>query len=158
MTNFEKYPNTADAVKAWNEYKDYGNPNISFENWYCLDYIEPLSLLDAAKAARDWMAGGTVIGAEGPAAFKKLMDAIVAEEARPKHNFEQIKTADEAYKIFKKICCRDNLCRGCRLKTQDKDSFGDTDSCIMRWLYSSNPKLLINEEKFEESDKLEDRK
>ena len=156
MTNQEKYPNTADAVNAWNEYRAYSNSNISFEKWLGLDYIKPLTLLEAAKAARDWMEGGTVIGAEGPAAFKKLMDAIVAEEARPKHNFEQIKTADEAYEIFKKICCRDNLCKGCRLKKQDKDSFGDIDLCIMHWLYSSNPKLLINEEKAEEDGKLED--
>ena len=33
MTNIEKYPNTADAVEAWNEYKESGNSNISFENW-----------------------------------------------------------------------------------------------------------------------------
>lgn len=163
MTNLEKYPNTADAVKAWNEYRESGNSNISFEKWLGLDYIKPLTLLEAAKAARNWMARSDS-DAVGISMRGRLNAAIAAEETRPKRNFERFATATEAFDAFRKAC-KVQWCEACRLKNKIIAKSGGYVPCPVRWLYWADPNLLRDEyaeraaraeEKAEEAGKLED--
>ena len=166
MTNLEKYPNTADAVNAWNEYRAYVNSNISFENWLGLDYIKPLTLLEAAKAARDWMVSSNDDNGLGVRVRNRLSVAILAEELRLKRNFERFATAEEAFDAFRKAC-RVQRCEACHLKNKIMARSGGYVPCTVRWLYLSDPNLLRDddtkragraEEKAEETGKLEDRK
>ena len=159
MTNLEKYPNTADAVKAWNEYRATDNPDIGISDWLELDYIEPRpsSLLEAAKAASNWMARSDIHNIAGTVALGRLKAAIAAEEVRPKRNFERFATAKEAYKELSKMC-RVRLCKACRFYKYKDHDFGVNSLCVVHWLYSSDPNLDRAEEKAEESDKLEGRK
>lgn len=53
MKNIEKYPNTVDALEAWNDYHANCNENVGFVLWLGLDYDEPLSLPEATKSASD---------------------------------------------------------------------------------------------------------
>lgn len=148
MTNLEKYPNTADAVKAWNEYRAYGNSNISFENWLGLDYIEPRPpfLLEAAKDARDWMRhsdnDNSVLGR---IVYNKLCVAILAEELRLKRNFERFATAEEAFDAFRKAC-RVQRCEACHLKNKIMARSGGYVPCTVRWLYLHDPNLLRDDD------------
>ena len=145
MKNAEKYPNTADAVKAWNEYRATGNPDIGISDWLELDYIEPRppSLLEAAKSARNWMARSYDNG-DGVIIRSRLNAAIAVEETRPKRNFERFATAEEAFDAFRKAC-RVQWCEACHLKNKIMARTGGYVPCSVRWLYSSDPNLLRNE-------------
>ena len=144
MTNLEKYPNTADAVKAWNEYRASGNSNISFENWLGLDYIEPLTLLEAAKSAKQYIES-QLQNTFSRAEVAKLERAIESEELRLKHNFEGFATAEEAFDAFRKAC-RVQWCEACHLKNKIMARSGGYVPCSVRWLYSSDPNLTRNED------------
>lgn len=100
MKNIEKYPNTADAVKAWGEYHANCNSNIDLKTWLGLDYFGPSSLLEAAKSASGWMKQnrgdvGTVAQAAGDIILYRLNAAIAAEEARPKCGYDKSGTHGE---------------------------------------------------------------
>lgn len=92
MKNIEKYPNTEDALNAWLRTEAVkGGDGQPLEGWLCEEYAEPKppSLLEAAKAARDWMSSCVVMGAEGTAARGNLTAAIKAEETRQKRKQEK---------------------------------------------------------------------
>lgn len=167
MKNIEKYPNTEDALNAWLRTEAVkGGDGQPLDGWLCEEYAEPNppSLLEAAKAARDWMSSCVVMGAEGTAARGNLTAAIKAEETRPKRNFERFATAEEAFDAFRKAC-RVQQCEACHLKNKIMARTGGYVPCPVRWLYLSDLNLLRNEgaeragraeEKAEEEGKLED--
>lgn len=157
MTNLEKYPNTADAVKAWNEYNSGRDESIGFKDWLNLDYIDSRSLLNVAKRIRRWIEEEVFLGPSGISVLKDLKAEIASEEARPKRNFERFATAKEAFDAFRKAC-RVQLCEACHLKNKIMARTGGYVPCTVRWLYLSDPNLDRAKEESEETGKLEDRK
>ena len=146
MKNAEKYPNTADAVKAWNEYRATDNPDIGISDWLELDYIEPRppSLLEAAKSAKQYIES-QLQNTFSRAEVAKLERAIVSEELRLKRNFERFETAEEAFDAFRKAC-RVQWCEACHLKNKILARSGGYVPCTARWLYSTDPNLLRDDD------------
>ena len=135
MTNLEKYPNTADAVKAWSEFNASGNLIKSFVDWLGLDYIEPLNLLESAKAVKRYLDSIHIGNAGGIPAAKSLTKALAAEEARPKRNYERFATADEAYDALMEMCDT-RWCESCRFSNGNNLKASRNYNCAIHWLYS----------------------
>lgn len=97
MKNIEKYPNTKDAMKAYNA---LDSKTVSFEAWLVCEYKEPHAptLLKAANAAtKAWFLhfpGDTL--APVTEAICNLASTIKRKKHNPVRNFGKYKTAEEA--------------------------------------------------------------
>ena len=113
MKNIEKYPNTKDALEAYNKL----NPRELFETWLELEFEEPSAqtLLEAAKAVvKEWYAKlpeGSI--ARVGQSIVRLSSAIDREKRKPVRNCDKYRTAEEAHVAFAEFCGK-NECRICR--------------------------------------------
>lgn len=137
MKNIEKYPNTKDALEAY-ELRDKGM-FTTFHQWCDSEYEvpKPVGLLKAAEAVRDFVSIHPLTNRERHL-INKLTDAIDREENRPKTNYERFGTAEEAIQCFRMECRMYGDCDYCPMKnTYNKsDSLGRM-SCFAEWLYST---------------------
>ena len=148
MKNIEKYPNTKDALEAY-ELRDNGI--TTFHEWCDAEYKKPkpLTLLEALRTARAILKP-IPLTAFQLAGYKKIVQAIEAEETRPETNYERFGTAEKAMQYFVKHCRNKDYCRFCPLRSvHDIDSVGWI-SCFARWLYSTED-VFQKEENNEEA-------
>ena len=127
MKNIEKYPNTKDALDAYNKL----NSRELFATWLELEFEETRdpSLLDAAEELKNILSQKDITLPDVAVAFSRLTDAIEREKQKSPRNFNKYKTPQEALKAFKLIC--DNMaCESC---PYDK---GSHFSCAFEWLYA----------------------
>ena len=134
MKNIEKYPNTNDALAAYNS---LDSKTVSFYKWLGREYEEPSvpTLLEAAaEMVYAWKSeikpGYT---ARFSKAIGRLSDAIEREKCKPVRNFNKYKTAGEAASAFKLIC-DGVMCENCRFRY-----FG-ASRCKFAWLYEEAEK------------------
>ena len=135
MKNIEKYPNTKDALEAY-ELRDKGMV-FTFREWCDSEYEEPkpLTLLEALRTARAILTPIPLTAFQS-AGYKKIVQAIEVEEARPKTNYERFGTAEEAVQCFRMKCGMYGDCDYCPMRNTYKDNFGRM-SCLTEWLYST---------------------
>ena len=117
MKNIEKYPNTNDALAAYNSLED---KIVPFVEWLGCEYEETrqLTLLEAAKELKDlWdksISSCQSIKLETwNDAINRLSDAAERERRKPVLNFNRYRTAEEAASAFKLIC-DGVMCENCR--------------------------------------------
>ena len=129
MKNIEKFPNTNDALKAYNQTK---SKNMPFDKWLESEYEEPRmqTLLEAAELVVT--IGKSKKIPEGSLtnlwnAIVNLSEVIEREKKKPVRNLDMYKTAYEAYEGFEKFCYK-SKCLECRYK----DSY---PTCRFKWLY-----------------------
>ena len=135
MKNIEKYTNTKDALEAYNSLK---LDNVPFDEWLKREYEEPCvqTLLEAAEAVtRTWYAKPP----EGSLSrvgqsIVMLASTIERENRKPVRNFNKYKTADEAYRAFRRFC-GNNKCSNCRFSNRTKPT-----DCLIEWLYAEEVK------------------
>ena len=105
MKNIEKYPNTKDALDAYNS---LNIKNLPFNEWLGCEYEEPRvpTLLEAAKAVvKAWYAKlpeGSI--ARVGQSIVRLSSAIDREKCKPVRNFDKYKTAEDAHAGFIEFC------------------------------------------------------
>ena len=131
MKNIEKYPNTKDALDAYNKL----NSRELFETWLELELEETRepSLLEAAEELKNILSQKDITLPDVAVAFSRLTDAIKREKQKSPRNFNKYKTPQEALKAFNLIC--DNMvCYSC---PYDK---GSDFSCAFEWLYAKAEK------------------
>lgn len=145
MKNIEKYPNTKDALEAYQAREMGAFTTFTFREWCDREYEAPklLTLLEAAKAV-DNCIRATPLAVRWSRPYGMLTDAIKFEETRPKRNYERFGTAEEAMRYFVKHCRNKDYCQFCPLRSvHDIDSVGWI-SCFARWL-DSTEEFLANE-------------
>ena len=127
MKNIEKYPNTKDAMEAYNKL----NSRELFETWLELEFEEPRepSLLEAAEAVIDewYYPYKNVTSNDLGDKIVELKKAIEREKRKPVRNCDKYKTAEEACDDFTKMC-KGNICNICHLH------YCGTN-CQFAWLY-----------------------
>ena len=137
MKNIEKYPNTKDALAAYNA---LDLKKVPFDVWLECEFEEPrvTTLLEAAQeVVKTWYAKipeGSI--ARVGQSIVRLSSAIDREKHKPVRNCDKYKTAEEAYTAFMKMCC-DRPCLGCEF-----DSSKSSCGCRFSWLYDE----AVNEE------------
>ena len=132
MKNIEKYPNTKDALDAYNNLKTKG---VTFDEWLKCEYEEPRRtyLLEAAEELKNILSQKDITLPDVAVAFSRLTDAIKREKQKSPRNFNKYKTPQEALKAFHLIC--DNMmCESC---PYDK---GSHVSCAFEWIYAKDGK------------------
>lgn len=110
MKNINKYPNTKDALKAYNS---LDVKRVPFDKWLDGEYEEPRvpTLLEAAEAvAEAWFDDGKIEGVK----ICALVDAIDLERRKPVRNFDKYRTAEEAQEAFNAWCLGVDKCENCR--------------------------------------------
>ena len=124
MKNIEKYPNTKDALDAYNKL----NSRELFETWLELELEETRepSLLEAAEELKNILSQKDITLPDVAVAFSRLTDAIEREKQKSPRNFNKYKTPQEALKAFNLIC---DSC------PYDK---GSDFSCAFEWLYAKD--------------------
>lgn len=139
MKNIEKYEQTEDAVKAWNEYSSGKGIYLCLDDWLKEEYVEPHepTLLEAAEAvAKAWNSDGhNGILAVIANKIGVLSDAVVREKAKPVRNFDKYKTSKKACDGFNEMCKGVETCVNCRF-----NSNGSIAGCAIAWLYSEAEK------------------
>lgn len=130
MKNIEKYPNTKDALDAYNS---LNIKNLPFDEWLKREYEEPRvqTLLEAAKAVvKAWYAKlpeGSI--ARVGQSIVRLSSAIDREKCKPVRNFDKYKTAEDAHAGFIEFC-RKYTCGKCCFRNQLRPG-----GCAISWLY-----------------------
>ena len=141
MKNIERYSNTKGALEAY-ELRDKAMSH-TFHEWCYLECNEPrpLTLLDALRTARAILTPISLTAFQ-PAGYKKIVQAIEAEETRPKTNYERFGTAGEATQYFRMECRMYGDCNYCPMKDiyMNPCNFGRM-SCFAKWLYSTEDVL-----------------
>ena len=131
MKNIEKYTNTKDALAAYNA---LGLNKIPFDTWLECEFEEPRvpTLMEAAQeVVKAWYAKipeGSI--ARVGQSIVRLSSAIKREKSKPVRNFNKYKTADEAYRAFRRFC-GNNKCSNCRFGNRTKPT-----DCLIEWLYA----------------------
>ena len=95
MKNIEKYPNTKDALDAYNKL----NSRESFETWLKLEFEEPIeqSLLETAEnLVKTWNGGHGYMDITDN--MRSLSYAIEREKRKPIRNCDLYENSDEAFK------------------------------------------------------------
>ena len=95
MKNIEKYPNTKDALKA---YDGLEPKNMPFDKWLESEYEEPRepTLLETAEELKNVLKRKDTVFSDVVVAFSSLTDAIEREKRKPVRNFDKYKTPKEA--------------------------------------------------------------
>lgn len=133
MKNIEKYPNTKDALEAYN---DIDFNSIPFDVWLECEYEKPSkkTLLEAAEAVIDrWYC--TYMHVTLDDIGEKIVDlknAIDRERRKPVRNCDKYKTAKDAYEGSNEFCYK-SKCVECRYR----DSY---PICRFAWLYAEAEK------------------
>lgn len=134
MKNIEKYPNTKDALDAYNKL----NSLELFETWLELEFEETReqSLLEAAEAVIDeWyhpQQNATCLNY----LCEKIVDlekAVEREKRKPIRNCDKYKTPEDASKAFG-LMCENMTCERCPYNQ------GGSFRCKFAWLYSKDGK------------------
>lgn len=127
MKNIEKYPNTNDALEAYNS---LAFKTVSFDTWLECEFEEPRvpTLLEAAaEMVYAWESEITPgYTARFSKAIGRISDAIEREKCKPVRNLDKYKTANEAAKGFKEMCNGIPNCVDCRFRYVN---------CAIAWLY-----------------------
>ena len=141
MKNIERYKNTGDALKAWEEYAErlYGTEEeyLDFDKWLVDEYAEPHvpTLLEAAKKAVD--AYGLDPDCQlTDECMDRLSDAIAREKQKPLRNCDRYRTANEAFNAYVGYCSQTS-CRKCQYK---KSATDQSVWCSFSWLYAEAEK------------------
>ena len=129
MKNIEKYPNTNDALEAYNRLSD---KRVTFYTWLECEFEEPRvpTLMEAAQeVVKAWYAKipeGSI--ARVGQSIIRLSSAIKREKSKPVRNFDKYKTAEEAYDAFMKFCKKTDCydCSARKIKIHD---------CPLAWIY-----------------------
>ena len=104
MKNIEKYPNTNDALEAYNS---LAFKTVSFDTWLECEFEEPHvpTLLEAAaEMVYAWRSEVTPgYTARFSKAIGRLSDAIEREKCKPVRNVNKYKAAEEAASAFSRI-------------------------------------------------------
>lgn len=133
MKNIEKYTNTKDALEAYNK---LDIQKVSFDIWLESEYEEPhvQTLLEAAEAVTDeWYDMQQNINCNDIGEIiVDLEKAIAREKKKPVRNCDKYKTAEEAWKVYKKMC-DEITCKYCPFSTHRA-------ACFFNWLYSDDGK------------------
>lgn len=132
MKNIEKYPNTKDALKA---YDGLEPKNMPFDKWLELEFEEPRepTLLDVAEELKNVLKQKDISLSDVAVAFSRLTAAIEREKRKPVRNFDKYKTPKEASKAFSLIC--DNIaCEHCPYNQ------GGAFNYKCAWLYTTAEK------------------
>ena len=131
MKNIEKYPNTKDALEAYNQpkYKD-----VPLDVWLECEYEDPpeTTLLEAADAvANSWFDDDKteVFGMK----ICDLVNAIDREKRKPVRNFDKYRTAEEAQEAFAAFCTGIDKCEHCRFSKFN-------GRCSIAFLYGESKK------------------
>ena len=132
MKNIEKYPNTKDALDAYNNLKTKG---VTFDEWIKCEYEETRrpSLLEAAEELKNILSQKDITLPDVAVAFSRLTDAIEREKRKPVRNCDKYKTAEDALKAFK-LMCDDMECERCPYLHQGEFK------CRIVWLYAKAEK------------------
>ena len=87
MKNIEKYPNTKDAIEAYNKL----NSRELFATWLELEFEETRepSLLEAAEELKNILSQKDITLPDVAVAFSRLTDAIEREKRKPVRNFNE---------------------------------------------------------------------
>ena len=139
MKNIEKYPNTKDALKAYNSLE---SENMPFDKWIECEFEEPRepTLLEAAEAVvleaskvvtTVWFANNSL--AEVLRKICDLSAVIEIEKLKAVRNCDKYKTAEDALKAFK-LMCDDMECERCPYLHQGEFK------CRIVWLYAKAEK------------------
>lgn len=134
MKNIDKYPNTKDALEAY-QARDKGM-FTTFSEWCEDEYKDskPLTLLEALRTAKTILLPVPLNNFQ-LAGYRKIIQAIDAEDARPKRNYERFATMEEAYSYFNRKCNESSLCNLCIRWTSRKNGLCmDKASCFANWL------------------------
>ena len=130
MKNIEKYPNTNDALEAYNS---LAFKTVSFDTWLECEFEEHRVLTLIEAAAEMVYAWKSEIKPGYPARFSKaigrLSDAIDREKCKPVRNFDKYKTADDAHAGFIEFCSK-YTCGKCSFVNKVKPV-----GCAIDWLY-----------------------
>jgi len=136
MTNLEKYPNTADALKVYDAYHD-GGGDKPFADWVRQEYVEPRgpTLLRAAEDVLEAWPISAPTGVLLSICIKRLRDAVDRERHKPVRNYDVYRTAQKAEKAHYDNCRRHiSGCSDCPFSNlQDV-------SCEFAWLYAEAKK------------------
>ena len=131
MKNIEKYPNTKDALDAYNKL----NSRELFETWLELEFEETReqSLLEAAEAVIDeWyhpQKNATCLNY----LCEKIVDvekAVEREKRKPIRNCDKYNTPEDASKAFG-LMCENMTCARCPYNR------GSSFRCKFAWLYDN---------------------
>ena len=134
MKNIEKYPNTKDALKAYNA---LDSKMVTFYTWLECEFEEPRVPTLIEAAAEMVYAWKSEVKPGYPARFSKaigrLSNAIEREKSKPVRNFDKYKTAEEAYDAFMKFCKKTDCydCSARKIKIHD---------CPLAWIYEEAAK------------------
>ena len=134
MKNIEKYPNTNDALEAYNS---LAFKTVSFDTWLECEFEEPRvpTLMEAAqeigRALYAKIPEGSI--ARVGQSIVRLSSAIEREKRKPVRNFDKYKTAEEAYDAFMKFCKKTDCydCSARKIKIHD---------CPLAWIYEEAAK------------------
>ena len=127
MKNIEKYPNTKDALDAYNKL----NSRELFETWLELEFEEPResTLLEAAEELKNTLSQKDITLHDVAVALSRLTAAIESEKQKSPCNFDKYKKPEDAMRAFKLMC--DNMeCNRCPYNQ------GGAFNCKFAWLYA----------------------
>lgn len=132
MKNIEKYPNTKDALAAYN---NLDHKTVSFAAWLECKYEETRepTLLEAAQEVTrtldsQWDYGHLSVVKK---AVRNLSLTIKREKRKPVRNYEKYRSVEEALAAYRNMC-RGNLCDTCPFGGNRHDYAG----CSINWLYA----------------------
>lgn len=133
MKNIEKYPNTKDALEAYNSLY---LKRVPFDTWLECEFEEPRlpTLLEAAEAVTTaWRPDdGCDINTDSlERCLKRLSEAVKREQAKPVRNCDRYKTAYEAFSAYSEAC-QEVSC----LKCPFDESRNNGVSCGFNFLYA----------------------
>ena len=128
MKNIEKYPNTKDALDAYNNLKTKG---VTFDEWLKCEYEEPRrpSLLEAAEELKNILSQKDITLPDVAVSFSRLTAAIEREKQKSPCNFDKYKKQEDAMRAFK-LMCENMECNRCPYNQ------GGAFNCKFAWLYA----------------------
>ena len=136
MKNIEKYPNTKDALEAYN---GLGLKRFPFEEWLEREFEEPnvQTLLEAAEAVIDewYYTQQNITLNDIGEKIVDLKNAIARERLKPVLNCDKYKTAKDALTGFNKMCS-DKSCDRCPFSAERNEC----NICKLNWLYAEAEK------------------
>ena len=127
MKNIEKYPNTKDALDAYNKL----NSRELFETWLELKFEEPResTLLEAAEELKNTLSQKDITLHDVAVALSRLTAAIESEKQKSPCNFDKYKKQEDAMRAFK-LMCENMECNRCPYNQ------GGAFNCKFAWLYA----------------------
>ena len=131
MKNIEKYPNTKDALDAYNKL----NSRELFETWLELEFEEPResTLLEAAEELKNTLSQKDITLHDVAVSFSRLTAAIEREKQKSPCNFDKYKKQEDAMRAFK-LMCENMECNRCPYNQ------GGAFNCKFEWLYAKDGK------------------